>query len=247
MPMLPQLRLLNSIPLYHNEDCNLIGFTKNSIIYVEENYGEGEWVAQYAFDTSGKIIESVDENGLAGSFSRFHLPEGSVEPQVGEKTAFLNFSGSRLRGMRETDRILDMVQPLSIAEKFRLIERFGLNILPPQLLGVAESYVMAEARFPGSEIFVICRRIRLAYALPEPKVDETNLAYDYDTLTLVFLQMGDLQSDTDFSLANASLDLADTHLNRPLDCLIAGQSLFIADGGSADQLSRIHIYQIEPA
>ncbi len=67
-----------------------------------------------------------------------------IKPQTGWHTMALNFAGPRHRGMRAPERTLDLVRPLSIQEKMALIDRFRLDVPPPLLLGIAESYVLAE-------------------------------------------------------------------------------------------------------
>ena len=69
-------------------------------------------------------------------------------------------------------RLLDLVRVLSIDEKMAVIDKFKLNIIPPMLIGVAESYVLAEAELQRPNLYFVCRRMRLAIALPEEWLDD---------------------------------------------------------------------------
>ena len=46
------------------------------------------------------------------------------------------------------------------------------------------------------------------------------------------------------TLLNPDTDLVSPALNRPMDCLIAGDRLYVADGGENERLSAVHIFQI---
>ena len=142
----PVLEHLTTLQLQHNGDCSLIGVAPDLTIYVEEVYGEEGWLAQLALTLEGTILATVDENyGAETELSPLALPVKLVEPQRGWHTMALNFTGARHLGLRGPERLDDLVRPFSIPEKIALIHVLELDILPPMLLGLAESYVLAES------------------------------------------------------------------------------------------------------
>ncbi len=231
-----------TFPLSHAGDCSLLGVGGDGSLFVEEIYGDG-WVAQHALSADGTLIASVDEqNGDATDLQPLPLPDDLKQPHAGWHTMPLNFSGPRQRGLREPERVLELVKPLTFAEKLLLHQRYALDV-PPLLLGLAESYVMAEAPLAGAWLFVVCRRIRVAAALPQPEHDEGGAAYDYDTRVLYLAHLFDRASDEPPTLLDPETDLISPALKRPMDCLVAGDRLYVADGGENERLSTIHIFQ----
>lgn len=183
--MLDSFEFITSLPLAHTGDCGLIGIAADLTIYAEEMYGEDGWLAQHALKLSEKTIAFSDENsGLNRDFEILQLPDDLARSQPCKHTTALNFGGARHRGMREPERIAELVRPLTIQTKMTLIERLKLNIMPPMLLGIAESYVLAEAPLMSPDVFMVCRRLRLAYILTQVKADADHQPYDYDTLVL---------------------------------------------------------------
>jgi hypothetical protein len=241
----PALEFLTTLQLPHNGDCSLVGVTPDFTIYAEEVYGKDGWLAQHAMTMDGTLLTSVDEAfGSETELEPLPLPNNLIEPKRGWSTMALNFSGPRHRGLRGPERLDDLVRPFSIQEKLALVKQLELDILPPMLLGLAESYVLAEAPVIPPNLFIVCRRLRLAFALPEEKEDETNERYDYDTLVLFAAHFVDLAAEQEPTLSDVLMGLAGTPLFRPMDCLICKGHLFIADGGSEERHSAIHVWRI---
>jgi hypothetical protein len=148
MMIIPWLQYIRSMPLKHGGDCHFAGISQEPLIYVDEFYGEDDSMARYAFRLDGTLVASSDEDtGDGGNW--LALPPNLTKPSNVRPDHPLQFSGARLRGMQDEDRIQDLVQPLSIAEKIALSKI--LNIPSPWLIGLAESIVLAEARLarPG--------------------------------------------------------------------------------------------------
>lgn len=236
---------ITSIPLAHSGDCSLIGVTSDQTIYAEEIYGDEEWLAQHALKPDRTVVASSDENaGLNHHFEMLRLPNNLARSQPCKHTIALNFGGARHRGLREPERIAELVRPLTIQAKITLIEHLRLNIMPPMLLGIAESYVLAEAPLPTPDTFMVCRRLRLACGLPQPKYDADHQPYDYDTLVLYITHDYNPRIDDEIPPERALAGLPGIRLQRPMDCIVYDQHLFIADGGTTEQVSAIHLWRI---
>jgi hypothetical protein len=240
-----QLLYIKTIDLHYDGDCHLLGVTPDLTIYVEEVYTPDAWIAQHRISPGGDIVTSVDEQGGEVEIQPLRLPADLVEPQPVWQTAGLNFTGPRLRGLREPERAASVVQPIEIGDKIVLVERLNLPVMPPLLLGLAESYVVAEAALHPPRWYVVCRRIRLAYALTEARMDSDGLPYDYDSLELYAAHLVDLEQADDLRLLNALDGLPGPALHRPMDCVIVNDHLVIADGGGDSQRNRVHLWQIE--
>jgi len=158
----------------------------------------------------------------------------------------LNFSGPRHRGLRGLERLLDLVRPLSIQDKMALASRYSLSIPPPLIFGLAESYVLSEAALVHPDIYVVCRRLRIAFGLAQEQLDADQEPYDYDTLVLYTAHLFDRTQQHEPSIVDPQAALPVAALKRPMDCLICDNYLFVADGGSEERLSAVHIWQIEP-
>jgi hypothetical protein len=244
----PALEYLRTLQLYHNGDCSLLGVTPELSIYVEEVYGEDGWLAQHAMRVDGTIITSVDEAfGAKTELEPLPLPTNLVESKRGWNTMALNYTGPRHRGLRGPERLDDLVRPFSIQEKAALVKRLELDMPPPLLLGVAESYVLAEAPISPPNVFIVCRRLRLAYAMSEARQDADGEPYDYDTLVLYAAHFFDRAAEQEPALSDVMVGLEGTPLHRPMDCLICNGHLFVADGGSADRRSAVHVWRIRGA
>lgn len=243
----PTLTYLRSFDLLYEGDCSLLAVTPELKILVEEIYTEDAWIAQHEFNFQGELLQSVDEKtGANTDLTPLAIPDGSSIPQSAWHTMKkLNFSGPRHRGIRESERVGEMVQPLLIQEKMALIKRLELNIAPMLLLGLAESYVLAEAEIQRPYLYIVCRRIRLAYALPEPAYDQEQQPYDYDTIVVYLAHWVDRRNDQEPALIDLINNLPGVVLHRPMDCLVHDDYLFVADGGGANRTSQIHIWQIQ--
>lgn len=238
------LDYLNTLELAHNGDCHLLGMSSDKVIYAEEVYGDDDWLAQHALTLDGDRVQSVDEeDGQRADLVPLTLPTDLVRPQPVRHTQRLDFSGPRLRGLREAERIGDLVRPLTVPTRMTLGQRLG--VAPAALLGIAESRVLAEALLTSQNSYLVCRRVRIAYVLSQPQRDAENQPYDYDTLVLYVAHPYDIDSgDIDVEPEIAFAGLPGVELMRPMDCLTANGYLCVADGGHEARHSRIHIWKI---
>jgi hypothetical protein len=152
----------------------------------------------------------------------------------------LNYKGARYRGLREEDRIQDVVQPLSIAEKMQLLPHLSIAVSPMALLGIAEIAVLAETPITSSETWV-CLRLRIAYALAEAQYDANRLRYDYDTTLLHTLYR--YNQDDEFSPQNLITSLDGIEVQKPMDCFLVNNYFFVAEGGTIEHNSQVHIWK----
>lgn len=236
-----------TFPLQHASSPGLLGVTQDGHIYVEEIYGEEGWLAQGQYDLEGKLLASVDEaDGRCPNIQPLALPDDLIRPARVWHTMRLNFAGPRHRGNRLLERIDELVQPLSIGEKLAISQHLKLPVPPPMLLGLAESYVLAETQIVPPTLFMICRRLRFAYAL-EPSTADQNREIDYDTVVTYIIQEIDLSDDADKPLSSYLGHFAGVRLNQPMDCMLFETRLFVADGGDpgTGRPAHIHIWQVE--
>ena len=243
---IPNLTYKVTISLQYNQDCNLLGVTPDFDIYVEEVYSADAWIAQHHYNLEGEQIESVDEDyGNAQSVSPIVLPSTLVRPKPGWHMMDLNFAGSRHRGMRGPERIVETVRSLSLQTKMAIVERFNLDIPPPMILGLAESYVISEIELVRPSFYFVCRRIRIAYSLPEVKYDDHNEPYDYETLVIYLAHYHDKNRGFEVPFEDLLDVLPSVRLNRPMDCVMVNNHLFIADSGGEDGTNAIHVWEID--
>jgi len=244
----PNLTYKTTISLQYNHDCDLLGVTPDFDIYVEEIYSSDAWIAQHHYNLDGERIESVDEDyGNAPSVAPIALPSTLVRPNPGWHMMALNFAGPRHRGMRGPERIVETVRSLSIQTKMAIVERFSLDIPPLMILGLAESYVISEVELVRPSLYFVCRRVRIAYSLPEVKYDEDNEPYDYETLVIYLAHYHDKNRGFETPFEDLFDVLPDVTLNRPMDCVMVNNHLFIADSGGEDATNAIHIWEIDLA
>ena len=235
---------VTALPLAHGGDCSLIGVSGDLTLYAEEVYGEDGWVAQCSLRLDGSVLSMMDEDhGKNAAVQALPLPVDLARPKTGWHTMELNFSGARHRGIRREERISDVAQPLSIEDKLLVAER--LHLLPPTLLGLAESYVLAEAELVHPNLFLVCRRLRFVYALQDEQTDEQNLAYDYDSKVLYAAHLYDRSQEVRPALRESLATLAGAQLQRPMDCLLAHDHIFVADGGEGERLSTVHVWRVQ--
>ncbi|MEP7290880.1 MAG: hypothetical protein ABI835_03805 [Chloroflexota bacterium] len=240
----PSVSHVRTLTLKHNGDCNLLGVTPDQTIYAEEVYGDEGLLAQHEVRFDGSFGQSVDEaEGAPDTLQPLSLPGKVVKPKTGWHTMGLNFAGPRHRGMRTPERTADLVQPLTIEEKMTLVRRLKLDVPAPLLMGIAESYVLAESDIVRPNLYFVCRRVRLAVALPQERLDADRQPYDYETRVIYTAHFYDRTAE----LPSGVLfdDLTSAPLHRPMDCLLLDGHLYIADGGSGERLSAIHIWKLE--
>lgn len=240
-----------TFPLRYSQDCVFLGITPEQHLFLEEYSGEAyygvdlEFVAQTHYDATGNVLATADEADGVHPFMPLALPIDLVKPRHNPPKHPLNYTGARRRGLREPDRLLDWVQPLSVIEKMTVIDVLKLSLLPAQLAGIAESRVLAEAAI-NAEVSVVCRLVRLALMLPKIGYDSAGLPYDYDTVPLYLAHL--LNSNDEMpSLNNSFHDFYGVRLHRPQDCLVYNHTLWIADGGdpTLGRRSQVHAWQIQ--
>ena len=233
---------LHTLELDHGGDCRLLGLSGDGCIFVEELYGEDDWLAQYKLSSGSGVIESVDEgDGENKDFDPLDLPDDIQRPETRHPFDYLDFSGARLRGMAVNERIDELVQSLTIAEKIDLVADSDWGIDPMRLIGISESKILAACKLDADN-HALCRRIRIAYRLPKPQRDEPGMAYDYDSFTLHVLHRlpaGAIELP-DLSLCLKSTQESD--LFRPQDCMYCDGVLLVADGGDEDTFSAVHVF-----
>ncbi|MBZ0301901.1 MAG: hypothetical protein K8J31_19285, partial [Anaerolineae bacterium] len=167
-------------PLPHGGDGQILGLSAENTLYVEEYYDEDR-LARHVLTLDGRILKSFDEHLEDSVVSTFPpLPDHLVRPAPIRAAVRLNFRGPRFRGLRELDRITDVVRPLEVPTRMELVARLSLDIPPFMLIGIAESQVLAEALLIPPHGYFVCRRIRLAYALQETRYDDDHQPFDYD-------------------------------------------------------------------
>ncbi|RMG75978.1 MAG: hypothetical protein D6711_05275 [Chloroflexi bacterium] len=164
-----------------------------------------------------------------------HPRQLTYTPTRSPQTKLLNYRGARWRGIQATERIRDTVIPLTISEKMHLISHFQLKISPPQIIGIAESYVLSDVALIPDQVYLVCRRLRIAYGLIQPKTDDTNQLYDYDTILLHIAQIYDLADD--LTLEHLDNRLWDIPVLNPLDCLRYQNNVILLDG------YQVHIWE----
>lgn len=238
------LNYLKSFLLQHNGDCYLLGVTPALTVYVQEIFGDDDQLAQHALTFDGGLLASADETRNAASdFAPLYLPPDLVRPMFVRHAQGLNYSGPRQRGLREQERIIDVVRALEVPTRIRLSQQTGIPM--PLILGIAESRVLAEALLAPPDTYLVCRRLRIAYALPEPQRDTSRQWYDYDTLTIFAAHLyNPTRHDVELSPDEVFAGLPGVQLNRPMDCIVCHQHLFIADGGDTNRTSQIHIWRL---
>lgn len=244
--VVPQLAYIRSFLLKHSGECCLLAISPDLHIFAEEIYGEDGWLAQHHLDSDGNFVESIDEDsGSHQVTAPLDLPDDSVRPASGWQTMWLNFAGPRHRGMRTLERVDELVRPFTVQDKMRLSQHPALNDVPQMmLLGLAESYVLAEARTAVPGLYFVCRRLRLAYRLAEARIDEDGEPYDYDSRVLYIAHFAAHHPALDDSLVDQMLPLPGLTPARPMDCAIFDDHLLVADGSNGDQPNAIHLWKI---
>lgn len=248
MPHTLHFQHLRTFALQHPSDPGLIGATPDGQVFVEEIYGEDGWLAQGHYDPNGARIASIDEDhGRQPDVKPLPLPDDLIRPARVWHTMRLNFAGPRHQGNRELERVDTVVQPLSIGEKIAVAGHLGLAVPPPLLIGLAESYVLAETQIVPPGQFVVCRRLRYAYALDSAQMDASGTPIDYDSHVMYVVQSLDLDDDAEQPISNYLGHFAGVELHRPMDCLLVGDRLYVADGGdrAAGRLAHIHVWQVQ--
>ncbi|NWF68678.1 MAG: hypothetical protein HXY40_06310 [Chloroflexi bacterium] len=236
-----------TLTMRHHGACYLRGVSTDLQLYAEEIYGEDDLLARYVFHIDGTMLAYADETEIPYTNSVTLLPPAAHRPTPPTHTRALNFDIGLRRGQREPERIQEIVPPLKIQEKMEIVKAAALAILPPLLFGLTESTVLAEAPLYPPQHYLVCRRLRLAYGLPQPKRDTRGLLYDYDSAVLHIVhayQVGVTPSLTEALSASKTL-LPGVALCTPLDCLSYQDYIFVADGGDTRCPAAVHVWKRE--
>lgn len=239
---------IRSIRLLHSGDAALLGLDDARRLYTEEYFGEDGLLAQAAWSDTGELLRCVDESQADGQpIQALELPEGSLlKPGRGWNTVRLNHAGARHRGLRETDRIADTTLSLSVPEKMLLAAYIPQAGSPMSLIGIAESYVMSEAQLTRT-VYLVCRRLRIAYALPGRVMADDGLPCDYETAVLHVVHLVDLADDKPVPAEDWFGLLPAPTLYRPTECIVDRErgELWIAESGDGTRPAQAHLYRID--
>ncbi len=236
--------------LLHNIKPHVLSFDLTQGIYLQGISAAGVlWLGE--FDEDAHRRHQVRYRGvwppdILSAPPAQNLPADLIAPQTPGAPHPLDKTATRLRGLRETDRLADWLYALPIADKMALMPHLPLppGITPMQILGISESRVLSIATLTP-DVSLLCRRLRLAYALPGPQVDADGLPYDYDSLTLHLLHTHAITDADDALLTTEHLsEFAGVGLHQPVDCLSHAGYLYIADDGGGQQPNRLHIWRI---
>lgn len=241
----PTFTHIQSVTLNYNGECSLLGVDRDDKIYVEERYTNDYWGAQHIISADGDFLHTEDDDyGHNQAVTPVPVPADAAKPHPGWHTNKLNFSGPRHRGLREHERVAETVKSLPMPLKMRVVERLNLDIMPPLLLGLAESYVMSEVELIRPHTYLVCRRLRFAYALQATQKDANGQPYDYDTTVLHIAHVHQRGEDGLEELATGLDSFAGITLNHPMDCITREDRLYMADSGLEQAANRVHIWQI---
>ncbi len=235
---------IQSSHLAHNADCELLGIQPDMTLYMRE-YHEDDEATIHLMNIESAVTKSWDENDVSAQNA---LPADLIQPTQPRFSTALNYAGPRHRGMREAERVMDIVKPLTIQTKMQVIQHLNMSIMPMALLGIAESSVLAEALLEQPGLCMVCRRIRLAYALPQIQIDAEKQPYDYDTITLYSAHIYDYAAhESEIAPDQVLSGLPGVTLKCPMDCLIYNHHLFISESGTTDYPAAVHVWRIQPA
>jgi len=224
--IVPDVTLCKTIPLAHISECAIAGLYADGRIAVEEFYDD--WLARSLFSADGTLLmfsdEGAHENDSAPDFDLAPFPAGLNPPPPIGRASVLSYEIGRWRGLRDDERI---------ASPYKI---------PGVIMGTAESYVLAEAVIRPN-LSLVCRRLRIAYALATPAYDASGAPYDYDTFVLHLAQWFDPATA---SAANcAPLDQPRPNVGAcPMDAMYDGSRLYVVNGGDAERLSALHLYEV---
>lgn len=244
----PQMTYLRTLTLTHQGDCVLLGVTPDLTVYVDEMYGADQGgMAQHAIRLDGTWIASADDDWGKNPqlVTQMAVPTNMICPCREPQTRELNFSGARQRGLQEWERIREVVMPLAMADKMMVLQKLGMTMPPPMLLGLASSTVLSESDLGSGDMFILCRRLAFAYTLPKPQRDDEGQPYDYDTALAFVAHVYDRRTHEPPALDAAFTPLDGTALHRPMDCVLVNRHLFVADSGGSDRVNQVHIWAVD--
>lgn len=230
----------HQLPAY--SECALTGVLPGGDLVTIETYDDSDanptrYIIHHPQQTEQSYVQRL------GPDEDFSWPARPLVPEGVHRTSALNYVGGRWRGLREAERVSDWVQPLTIMEKMALLQQLKLQLPPLMLLGIAESRVLSEAHLHDN-CYVVCRRLRLAYALTQPLQDADGLPYDYDTHAIYVAHVYDAARDLTPSLVEVLKGPGNIALAYPLDCLVDEDRLYVVEGGTPSTPCQLHIWQV---
>ena len=232
---------LCTIPLQYTGICHILAVTDQQTIIVEEYYAN-HFVAQHHIEPPDRFIITTDEKHGQSCLVPIPTPAGSAVPPTTNPIPKLEHrTGAPQHGIRADDRIDSLVYPLTMSDKIRLAEQVPVPAPPPMLIGLSESRVLSNLTLPNDHR-LICRHLRLAYALMTEKTLPSGQRINYNTVTIHRLQF--LPDDESFTPLTLTGLYTDEHLHRPTQCMRHGDRIYIADSGG-DQPNRVHIYHVQ--
>ena len=92
---------------------------------------------------------------------------------------------------------------------------------------------------------LVCRRVRLARALPEIQYDDENQPYDYDSSVLHLLHPYNAATESAPPLEACLNAVGDVDLMQPQDCFYYEGRLLVCDASNGTHNSRLVLYRVE--
>jgi hypothetical protein len=235
-----ELSYVKSLKLSGDGDCALLGALPDlNEIYLELYDAAHMEVEQIGITFEGDVFARGEEE------TPLEPPPNLIRPRSAWTTMALNFAGARHRGLRTEARIDEMAHPMSIEEKMAISKHLKLDLPAPMILGCIESYALAEATLSRG-VYCVCRRLRIAYALPTVRHDDDGDAYNYESVPLYLTHVFNALDHEETPLHKLLSALPEAPLYRPMDCMTAGNHLLVADGGSADHPPQLHLWALPP-
>jgi len=218
-----------------NAECAILAAGADGRIWLEEYDSEGEPAAQMLLGADGQMLQ-VSRAQAGAELRPLLIAADALRPPPVRQAARLAFRSARLRGLRQEDRIAEVALPLSLADRMALAPR--LQAAAPQVLGVVESVVLAEAAL-GDGWWLVCRRLRIALALPAARLDADGLPVDYDSHVIWTAPVLDRLDDPEIGVGAWWPVLDGVALSRPVDCMRAGGWLWVAEAGAGTAPARM--------
>ena len=117
----PPVTHVTTLPLKHDGDCSLLGVTPDRT-HLRRGSLRRRRLDCAARAPARRHVRAVDRRSRRHErhLQPLDLPPSIVKPKTGWHTMALNFAGPRHRGLREPERMLDLVRTLGIEEKLAL-------------------------------------------------------------------------------------------------------------------------------
>jgi hypothetical protein len=206
-------------------------------IYVEQIYGDEDWLAQYCLDASGQIVGRFDEADNTGKRSRLlDIPQRLAAPAPLSDREQVAIPLVRLQGDRAAERIDDLMYPLTMAEKLWLGTQSGVPA--PLILGIGGRELVAQARLPHSGEMVVCVKSWITQALTEARYDPLDGRCTY--ASIVVYSLHEFDADGEIHMDQGITALGGIDFKQPMDLLATADRLFMVDGNWAGGAGYVH-------